>query len=115
MLDRVSQALRREVYKDPRPHEQVPTIGDFAEIIRDHHNDLTGMVVEVVNEPHKAEVFCSNCGQALVDWLVEIRHNDARYPAANGPYYYPIHWLKKFNKAAFFGSTAIADLTRTKQ
>jgi hypothetical protein len=70
-----------------------PRKGDLAAIIKDHHRTETGMTVVVVNDPHKAEQYCSECGQAINEYFVEVECKD--WPKAGGPYFYPIKWLRR--------------------
>lgn len=84
-----------EVYKRTLLEQGVPRRGDIAEIVRDHHRTETGMLVEVVNDPHRAEVNCAECGQKIVEYIVEVRSSDPKFASVPGPHFYPIGWLRR--------------------
>jgi hypothetical protein len=83
----------QEIYKRDLLDQDCPRRGDLAEIVRDHHNNERGMVVQVVNDPHWSEQYCADCGQKVVEWFVEVRA--AFFASTPGPYFYPIRWLKR--------------------
>jgi hypothetical protein len=82
-----------EIYKRDLLDADIPRRGDLAEIVRDHHRTETGMLVEVVNDPHKCEQYCAECGQKVVDYFVEVRSH--AFAAIPGPHFYPIKWLRR--------------------
>lgn len=87
--------LREAIYKERLLPPDCPRKGDRAAIVRDHHRDVTGLEVRVVNDPHYADIFCHNCGQKITDWIVEVQHDDPRFPPSGGPYFMPVSWLRR--------------------
>jgi|SRR5882672_4295523 len=86
------------IYKTPRPHEEErPRPGDLAEIRRSHCKQESGLLVQVMGEPHLAFVNCADCGQAVTEWIVEVHCNHADWIKTSGPWFYPIHWLKRLD------------------
>jgi hypothetical protein len=84
-----------EIYKRRLLDAEVPRRGDLAEVVRDHCSSAeTGLLVEVVNDPHRCEVYCAECGQKVVEYFVEVKSHifDRKAP---GPHFYPIKWLKR--------------------
>jgi hypothetical protein len=86
-----------EIYKRRLLDESTPRRGDMAEIVRDHHRSETGLLVEVVNDPHHCENYCAECGQLVVGYFVEVVCNHPRFTAVPGPHFYPIEWLRRVN------------------
>lgn len=84
-----------EVYKRDLLDPDVPRRGDAAEIARDHHRTETGMRVVVVNDPHRCEQYCAECGQKVVDYFVEVESAELSKSGVPGPYFYPVKWLKR--------------------
>ncbi|MES1993140.1 MAG: hypothetical protein V4457_05940 [Pseudomonadota bacterium] len=70
-----------------------PRRGDIAAIVRDHHHTETGLVVHVVNDPHRCTQICHECGQEVTEFFVEVESQT--WPREAGPYFYPIRWLKR--------------------
>lgn len=81
------------MYKRRLLPSDCPRRGDMAAIVRDHHKTETGQIVVVVNDPHKCEQYCAECGQAVNEYFVEVECKD--WPKAGGPYFYPILWLRR--------------------
>lgn len=95
--------LRSEIYKRPRPHEiELPRTGDIAEIRRGHcrANAESGLLVQIVGEPHRCFCQCADCGQDVTEYFVEV-HVDvkdfAHWHRTPGPWFYPIGWLKRID------------------
>jgi hypothetical protein len=84
-----------EIYKRDLLDADCPRRGDFAEIVRDHHRTETGLVVEVVNDPHWSEQYCAECGQKVVEMFVEVRSK--AFAGTPGPHFYPLRWLKRIH------------------
>lgn len=93
-----------EVYKRRLLPADCPRRGDIAEVIRDHHNDETGLLVHVVNDPHYCMQHCANCGTAVSDYFVEVECD--RWPKSAGPFYFPISWLKRISYVEIMRTTA---------
>jgi hypothetical protein len=84
-----------EIYKRTRLGQDTPRIGDFAEIVRDHHNDESGLIVRVLNDPHLADVICAQCGQTVREFIVEVAGSHPKWDGVPGPHFYPITWLRR--------------------
>lgn len=82
-----------EIYKRDLLDADVPRRGDLAAIVRDHHRTETGMLVEVVNDPHECEQYCAECGQKVVGMFVEVK--SSTFASVPGPHFYPIDWLRR--------------------
>lgn len=85
-----------EIYKRDRLDADTPRRGDRAEIVRDHHSTETGMEVKVVNDPHKCELYCAECGQMIVEYAVEVESPHFK-PIPGAPFFYPLKWLRRIN------------------
>src|SRR5258708_25525265 len=54
---------RSEIYKTPRPHEEeLCRPGDLAEVRRSHCTPESGLLVQVMGEPHFCFCMCAECG-----------------------------------------------------
>lgn len=84
-----------EIYKRGRLADDTPRLGDYAEIVRDHHNDETGLVVRVLNDPHLADVRCAQCGEMIREFIVEVAGSHPKWDGVPGPHFYPIGWLRR--------------------
>ncbi len=94
----MTDPLRGEIYRLPRAHEiERPRHGDLAEIKRDHCQPETGLVVQVVGDPHLAVARCHKCGQRIEEYLVEIFCNNPAWMKTPGPWFYPVDWLKRID------------------
>lgn len=82
-----------EIYKRTLLDPAVPRRGDFAAIVRDHHRTETGLVVQVLNDPHLAESYCAECGQKVTEYFVEV--HSPLWATVPGPHFYPISWLRR--------------------
>ena len=52
-MDLINRALRSEIYRTPHAHEwERPRTGDLAEIKRDHCQSESGLLVQVMGDPH---------------------------------------------------------------
>jgi hypothetical protein len=91
-------SLREEIYKAPRAHEvELPRTGDLAEIRRSHCTAESGLLVQVVGEPHLCFCQCADCGQEVTEYFVEIFTNHAEWLKTPGPWFYPLAWLKRID------------------
>jgi hypothetical protein len=94
----MSDALRREVYRKPRPHEVgQPRRGDLAEIIKSHCVQQTGLILEVVHDPHLCVSRCADCGLRIEEWMVEVWTREPSWHKTPGPWFYPLAWLKRID------------------
>lgn len=84
-----------EIYKRTLLDATVPRRGDVCEVVRDHHNDETGLIVVVVNDPHYCENTCADCGQLVTGYFVEVQVNHPKFKSIPGPHFYPIAWLRR--------------------
>lgn len=84
-----------EIYKRTLLDADVPRKDDIAEIVRDHHKSETGMLVEVINDPHRMRMMCAECGQWIVDYFVEVRSTQGIFARVPGPHFMPITWLRR--------------------
>lgn len=90
--------LREEIYRVPRAHEvTVPRSGDLAELVRDHCQSDTGLLVQVVGDPHLAVAYCHKCGQRILERLVEVYTEHEAWRATPGPWFVPIDWLRRID------------------
>lgn len=90
--------LREDIYRVPRAHEvEVPRTGDLAEVFRDHCQFETGLLVQVVGDPHLCVAYCHKCGQRIVERLVEIYTEYDGFHGTPGPWFYPVDWLKRID------------------
>lgn len=90
---------RSEIYKTPRPHEEeLCRPGDLAEIRRSHCTQESGLIVEVMGEPHFCFCMCAECGQDVTEYFVEVWAVDAAWWFKTpGPWFMPIKWLKRID------------------
>jgi hypothetical protein len=90
---------RSDIYKSPRPHEvDLPRRGDLAEIRRSHCVQETGLLLQVVGDPHRCFCQCADCGQPITDYFVEVHAASAVMAAwfkTPGPWFYPLAWLRR--------------------
>ena len=86
-----------EIYKRELLGPDIPRRGDLAEVIRDHHRTETGLLVQVMNDPHRSVVYCHECGQEIVEHIVEVHSNNPAWQDKAGPWFYPIRWLKRID------------------
>jgi hypothetical protein len=95
----MSELKRSDIYKDPRAHEvQMPRTGDLAEVVRSHCKQETGLLVQVVGEPHRCTNFCADCGIEVLDYFVEVYQVHAQWwYLMPGPWFIPIKWLKRID------------------
>lgn len=90
--------LRDEIYRAPRAHEvTVPRTGDIAELVRDHCQKDTGLLVQVVGDPHRAVAYCHKCGQRVDEFFVEVYSEYEGWRGTPGPWFVPIAWLKRID------------------
>jgi hypothetical protein len=90
--------LRSEIYRTPRPHEaELPRRGDLAEVRRSHCQPESGLLVQVMNEPHLALVQCADCGASVTEYIVEVHSDHPDWQKTPGPWFYPIRWLKRID------------------
>ncbi|HEY1723974.1 MAG TPA: hypothetical protein VGF89_01020 [Steroidobacteraceae bacterium] len=89
--------LRSNVYKTPRPHEiELPRKDDLAEIRRSHCVAESGLLLQVVGDPHLCYCQCADCGQEVTEYFVEVYSPCAQWWFKTpGPWFYPIDWLKR--------------------
>ena len=87
-----------EVYRRPNPHQiEVPRKGDLAEVARSHCLQQTGLIVEVVHEPHLCTSRCGDCGLEFTEWMVEVWTWEPQWHKTPGPWFYPIKWLRRID------------------
>lgn len=92
---------RADVYKTPREHEvELPRTNDLAEITRSCCKAESGLIVQVVGEPHKCFAQCADCGAEWVAHFVEVT-TSADYGLGwfktPGPWFMPIDWLRRID------------------
>jgi len=98
MGDPVNLALRREHYRRPFAHEtDRPRTGDIAELKRDHCQSETGLLVQVMGDPHLMSGRCHKCGERIDEWMVEIFTQHPAWFGTPGPWFYPVSWLKRID------------------
>ena len=96
-MDAVSLAVYADFYRWYGLNPECPRAGDLAVVIKDHHNDETGLMVRVANHPVFGSVYCTDCGQRLDEWVVEVALVDdlgKDIPGEN-VFAYPIKWLQR--------------------
>lgn len=90
--------LRSEIYRIPVAHEvEIPRRGDLAEIKRSHCVQQTGLVVEVVGDPHLCTAYCADCGLKFDERMAEIWTREPSWHTSPGPWFYPIAWLRRID------------------
>lgn len=90
--------LRTHIYRKPRAHEvDLARKGDVAEVIRDHCVQETGLLLEVVGDPHLSMARCNWCGQYVEVRLVEVFATYGPWLKVPGPWFYPVEWLKRLD------------------
>jgi hypothetical protein len=89
-----------EIYKYSGLPEDCPRRFDFAEVIRNHCVEESGMLVRVIDYPHWAMSLCGNCGLYVYEWIVQVEPLTDWLKwealAPGGPYFFPINWLKRW-------------------
>jgi hypothetical protein len=89
---------RGEIYKTPRPHEvTLCRPGDLAELTRSHCKQETGLLVQIVGEPHLCYCLCAYCQQPVTDWFVEIFTTHPDWQKIPGPWFAMVKWLKRID------------------
>jgi hypothetical protein len=97
-VDLLNAALRAELYRTPNAHEwDRPRTGDLAEIKRDHCQSESGLLVQVMGEPHLMVARCHKCGQKTEEWMVEIHAQHGPWMKTPGPWFHPVRWLKRID------------------
>jgi len=90
-----------EIYKTVLLPSDCPRNGDFAEVVRDHCLQETGMLVRVVDYPHWCLSICADCGQQVKEWIVRVEPITDwlkwQAKAPGGPFFYPIAWLRRWD------------------
>lgn len=96
--DAITQAVYRLFWRPFGLRPQHPRAGDIAVVIRDHHNDETGLKVRVVDNPVFGTIYCTDCGQRIDDWVVRVNLVDQlgkEIPGSQNAFAYPIDWLQR--------------------
>ena len=90
-----------EIYKTAGLALDCPRKGDFAEVVKDHCLQETGMLVRVVDYPHWCLSICADCGLQVKEWIVQVEPLTDwlkwHVKAPGGPFFYPINWLKRWD------------------
>ena len=90
--------LRSEIYKKPRPHQvEQPRRGDLAEVRRSHCKPESGLLVQVVGDPHRCFAQCCYCGQPVTGYFVEVFTPHPEWMPTPGPWFMPLSWLKRID------------------
>lgn len=98
MGDLINFALRREIFRTPHAHEvDRPRNGDLAELARDHCQSESGLLVQVMGDPHLMVARCHKCGQRIEEMMVEIHADHGAWMGTPGPWFYPVNWLKRID------------------
>lgn len=89
---------RSDVYKTPRPHEvELPRTGDLAEIRRSCCKPESGLLVQVVGDPHYCYCQCADCGAEWSGHFVEVTTDYPQWFMTPGPWFYPLDWLRRID------------------
>lgn len=75
----------------------MPRTGDLAEITRTHCTQQSGLLVQVVGEPHRCYCVCAECGIATTEYFVEVWTPEPSWFKTPGPWFMPLAWLKRID------------------
>lgn len=90
----------QEIYKYSGLEHDCPRQGDYAEVVKNHCVQESGMLVKVIDFPHWCMLICGNCGLYMYEWQVRVEPITDWLKwetlAPGGPFFYPLNWLKRW-------------------
>ena len=96
-MDAISLAIRAQFWKSHLLLPETPRKGDKAVVVKDHHKTETGLLVKVTEDPIFGTIYCTDCGQRVDDWVVEVLPLDnlGREIEGMNLFAYPVKWLQR--------------------